>query len=252
MKIAAAALALAAFFALPDPIIIRHDVPDREYLALAAKLPVTPAVVRYSSTDVAGTYIAPDWLLSAAHVAETIEPGRKLISLSGDSVEVADIVLHPGWIEDGRPHDIALIQLRRPVADAVVVEIYEDRNEAGKEVIMIGNGDFGIGRTGPAGNDGKLRGATNLIDEVTHDYLVWGFDDPGGGSGRAMPLEGISGPGDSGGPAFIQVGDRYFLAGISSGQSTSATGGKEELYGVTEYYSRASTYADWIRSIVTD
>ena len=252
MKIVAIALAMTGFVASPDPIIMRHDVSDEVYLAFAAELPVTPAVIRYSSTDVAGTLIAPDWLLSAAHVAETIEPGKKLISLSGDSLEVAEVVLHPGWIENGRPHDVALIRLRRALAGAVVAVIYEGRDEFGKEVIMIGNGDFGTGRTGPAGNDGRMRAATNRVDDATHDFLVWSFDDPGSDSVRATPLEGISGPGDSGGPAFVLVGDRYLLAGISSGQSTNATGGKEGLYGVTEYYSRVSTYADWIRSTVAE
>lgn len=57
------------------PIVTRHDVPDQAYVDYAAELPVTSSVIRYNTTDVAGTLISPDWLLSAAHVAETIEPG---------------------------------------------------------------------------------------------------------------------------------------------------------------------------------
>lgn len=233
------------------PIVARHDVPDQAYVDLAAELPVTAAVVRYSATDVAGTLIAPEWILSAAHVAETMEPGQRLITMNGDSVEVGRVVLHPGWVENGRPEDLALIELVRPIDDAMVAAIYRGRDEVGKEVVIIGNGDHGNGRTGPVGNDGNIRAATNLIDDATDAYLTWAFDDPERVPERATPLEGISGPGDSGGPAFVRIGGELLLAGISSGQSTSETGGREGRYGVTEYYTRVSTYHEWIRATIS-
>jgi secreted trypsin-like serine protease len=118
---------LIAVAASSAPIVTRHDIPDQAYLELAEELPITSAIIRYSSTDVAGTLISDRWILSAAHVAETIRPGRKLLTLAGDSVEVERV-------------------------------------------------------------------------------------------------------------------------GISSGQSTSETDGEEGLYGVTEYYSRVSTYREWIRA----
>lgn len=64
-------------------------------------------------------------------------------------------------------------------------------------------------------------------------------------------LELGCGPGDSSGPAFIRKGNDYFIAGISSGQSTSATGGREGVYGVTEYYTRVSTYIGWIEETIS-
>ena len=33
---------------------------------------------------------------------------------------------------------------------------------------------------------------------------------------------------------------------MSSGQDTRATEGREGLYGVTEFYTRVSSYLDWI------
>lgn len=230
-----------------DPIIIRHDTPDEAYLAFAEQLPVTSAIVRYNATDVAGTLITPEWILSAAHVAETIKPGQMLLVGRDDTVEVETILLHPGWIEDGRPEDIALIRLAHPVSGIQPVALYTDRDEHGKGVILAGNGDFGTGRTGPQGNDGKMRAATNRVDQATQTYLTWRFDDPDAHPERATELEGISGPGDSSGPAFIEVEGRYLLAGISSGQSTRATNGQEGRYGVTEYYTRVSTYRQWVR-----
>ena len=110
----------------------------------------------------------------------------------------------------------------------------------------------GTGLTGPEGNDGRFRAATNRVDEATDAYLVWEFEDPRKRPEKTTRLEGISGPGDSSGPAFIQVDGEYLIAGISSGQSTSATGGREGLYGVTEYYTRVSAYLEWIDTALSN
>ncbi len=228
-------------------IITRHDVADTEFLKFAEELPVTASIVKYNNTDVAGTLITAEWIISAAHVAETIQEGQKLI-LGNDSLAVERIVIHPGWLENGRPEDIALIKLKQPVTHAQPVELYKKQDEVGKEVIVVGNGDFGTGLTGPQGNDGKLRAATNSVDEATSDYLIWTFDDPRKNPQKTTQLEGISGPGDSSSPALIKYGDKYFIAGISSGQSTGATEGREGLYGVTEYYTRVSSYIGWIET----
>lgn len=76
------------------------------------------------------------------------------------------------------------------------------------------------------------------------------FDSPE--SDNVTTLEGIAGPGDSAGPAFIQVGSAYYLAGVGSAQSTQATDGVEGLYGVTEYYVRVSTFIQWIEETMSD
>lgn len=144
-----------------------------------------------------------------------------------------------------------MIRLRSPVANIAIVELYSGRDEVGKEVIIVGNGDFGTGLSGPVGNDGRLRAATNRVDNATEDYLTWTFDAPDSMSDRPTRLEGVSGPGDSGGPAFVQVGGTYRLVGVSSAQSTRAAGGQEGRYGVIEYYTRVSTYRTWIESTVS-
>lgn len=245
------ALILFTGSAADEFIITRHDKSDDEYIKFAQELPVTSSIIKYNSTDVAGTLITPEWILSAAHVAEHIKKDQKLI-LNKDSLIVEKVVIHPGWLENGRPEDIALVKIKTPVSDRIPVKLYRDRNETGKEVIVVGNGDYGTGLSGPAGNDGKFRAGTNLIDEVTNEYLIWGFEDPRENPEKVTRLEGISGPGDSSGPAFIQIGNKYYIAGISSGQSTSATGGKEGLYGVTEYYTRVSSYLAWIEKTISE
>lgn len=253
MKTYILTLVLTAFIGRfgPDSIIIRHDKKDNAYIEFAKSLPVTSAIVKYNSTDVAGTLIRPNWILSAAHVAEFVEEGQRVI-LGKDSLVVEKIIIHPGWLDNGRPEDIALIRVKNKISGVNPISLYKNRDEMGQEVIVAGNGDFGTGETGPTGNDGKFRAATNLVDEATNEYLIWDFDDPREHPDKVTLLEGISGPGDSSGPAFIKVDNKYLIAGISSGQSTNTTDGKEGLYGVTEYYTRVSTYINWIEQTIAD
>lgn len=226
-------------------IIIRHDKDDQAYLDLAMELGVADSVLRYNKTDIAGTLITPQWVLSAAHVAETLKPDHEL--LFGDrKLGIDKVVIHPDWLENGRPEDIALIRLKTPVADAIPMRIYSGRDEQGMLIYVAGNGAYGTGLTGPAGNDGRFRAGNNRVDQVSEDYLAWGFDDPRNDPEEPTGMEAISGPGDSSGPAFIERNGEYFVVGISSGQSTKATDGKEGLYGVAEYYTRVSSYVDWI------
>lgn len=59
------------------------------------------------------------------------------------------------------------------------------------------------------------------------------------------PLEGISGPGDSGGPALIETADGLRVAGLS----VASSGRPKGRYGALEFYSRVSPQVTWIREI---
>jgi len=62
----------------------------------------------------------------------------------------------------------------------------------------------------------------------------------------AQPADGI----DSGGPAYHEAGGVSYVVEVSSCQSTRATGGREGMYGVTEFYTRVSSYVGWIAETV--
>lgn len=237
-------LVISMGFSFINPIIIRHDVDESKYIEFAKEIPAISAIVKYNSTDLAGTLIAPEWVLSAAHVAETISDNHMLI-VDRDSVDIKTIIIHPGWEENGRP-DLALIKLKKAITTVSPIKLYKQKDEIGKQVIVAGIGNFGTGKTGVEGNPGIMRAATNIVDGSTSDshFLFWIFDSPE--SKKVTRLEGISGPGDSSGPALIKSHDTFMLAGISSAQSTQATNGVEGLYGVTEYYTRVSTFVEWI------
>ncbi len=235
--------------ATPAPgIIIRHDRDDGRYLELAksySQLVHMNTQEPGKPPDGEGTLVDFRWVATAAHIATLIKPGH-LVTLSGRDYEVAAVHMHPEW-NDG-PHDIALIRLASEVSGVEPALIYRQQDEAGQLVTLVGIGDTGTGVTGPERNDGRVRAATNRIESATEAWLKFPFDQ----GDKATELEGISGPGDSGGPAFIDDAGKRYLVGIGSGQSTRATGGREGLYGVTEYYTRVSTYAPWMDSIMND
>lgn len=229
-----------------DPIIRRHDRPDSLYLELGRRftsLAHLNVPTPQGAADGEGTLIAPSWILTAAHVATELDPGHG-VTVGGRDYTLDSIVLHPAW-NDG-PHDLALLRLATAVADVAPARLYRDAAEVGREIVLVGYGDFGTGHTGPVGNDGLVRGATNRIDDASDLWLKFAFDRPG--DPAATALEGVSGPGDSGGPAFLAGSDGEVLLGVSSGQSTRAAGGPGR-YGVVEYYVRVSRYLDWIERI---
>jgi hypothetical protein len=138
---------------------------------------------------------------------------------------------------------MALLELDRPVEGVAPILPYEDFDELGQIVTFVGRGDTGTGLTGPTTQDHKLRAATNRIERVEGGTLIFRFDAPG--DEGVTPLEGISGPGDSGGPALIETADGPRVAGLS----VASSGRPKGRYGALEFYSRVSPQVMWIREV---
>jgi enamidase len=142
--------------------------------------------------------------------------------------------------------DLALVRVAPALEGVEPVPLHRGRDELGRSVRFFGRGGQGTGRAGLLGDDGKLRGATNTVSEVVPRWLVFDFDEPAG----ASDLEGISGPGDSGGAALIEVAGSWAIAGVSSWQARGEAAG-EGRYGVREHYARVSSYQSWIDATLT-
>ncbi|MGB3295887.1 MAG: trypsin-like serine protease [Phormidesmis sp.] len=260
-------------------MIIRHDINPELYLIDPAQFPAVVSVDSFSEEvfvaydnidrllkpslvpeigpepefrdrcDGMGTLILPTWVLTAAQVAIALS-AQKEITFANTAYAIQKVVVHPHFhtcSDDGGisgvKHDIALIQLKQPVRDVSPLPLYPQAEELQKIVTFVGQGDFGTGLIGPDSVDAKMRIATNRIEQVDDQWLIFRFDPPP----AATALEGISGPGDSGGPALIETASGWAIAGISAGQDSRGLG--EGYYGVWEYYTRVSQYLDWIESV---
>jgi hypothetical protein len=108
---------------------------------------------------------------------------------------------------------------------------------------IVGYGDYGVAGAPFQKTDGMRRAVTNEIIDAGPRRVFMTFDAPPAGSA----LEGVGAPGDSGGPAFIEVDGRLWLVGVSSASMNGTPG----AYGVVDVYTRVSSYADWIEKTLT-
>ncbi len=148
----------------------------------------------------------------------------------------------------------------------------------GYHVTITGYGRNGTGTTGAVGNDFRRRAAENMLGALvsldTRNEFLFGapgtpsrpqvlyfldFDDPARGTSgantrdfngfrdNALPREGSTGPGDSGGPLIL---DRTFsksvVIGVLSGGSTFYTGQPGGSYGTQSFYQPLFLYWDWV------
>lgn len=227
------AVCLLAFSAAG--ILIRHDKPDAEYRRLGERYPAVGSFGRAGT----GTLIGDRWVLTAAHVAAGMRRDATF-EVAGRSLAIDRRVIHPDWKEMGAS-DIALVRLTDVITGIAPMAIYRREDEAGQSIVFVGAGGTGTGETGPQRpEDGIKRGATNVVDRADRDWLYFDFDAPATATG----LEGISGPGDSGGPAILERDGTAYVVGVSVYGKPGAKG--RGTYGAEEGYTRVSTHAGWI------
>lgn len=226
-----------------------------------------------------GVLIAPRWVVTAAHAApmQGIE-----VSVGGVARKVERVITYPGYkrlpdqlVEEAlasgdlskvyaflaSSNDIALVELASPVTDVAPVALYRGDKEAGMTVQLVGRGATGNGAEGqvPHGSHrAALRRAFNVIVGTGARYVWYRFDPPS----SALPLEGITGSGDSGGPLLIEDGGSRQLVGLASWSkyppdhpfwSKYAPGRpfQQGLYGQIVYGVRISNYIEWMEGVIS-
>lgn len=237
----AALLLLLCTASAASAIVIRHDREDSQYQALGARYPA----VGHLGGRVGCTLIAPQWALGAAHSVEGAGPYENLsVTFGGESYRVVKVILHPARVFEAvdTAGDMALLKLDRPVQGVAPVLLYDKNDELGKVITLVGRGMTGNGLTGPQGErDHKVRGAMNRIDWTDPNSLIANFDLPP----AALDLEGTTGPGDSGGPAFLEQDGKLYLLGVGS-FSDDDFREKGSWYGTRNHYARVSARRQWI------
>ncbi|MDI5835860.1 S1 family peptidase [Shewanella xiamenensis] len=236
---------LLAITCTANAMIIRHDVDDAKYQAAAQSDNSTVSFLGlYKGNEIVlgtGSLIDKQWIVTAAHVANELTVGNK-VQFKTHFYPIKDVIKHPLWKERHFPYDIALVQLASPIEDATLAKLNPASTETGKIATFVGRGDFGNGLVGVVAADKQLRAAHNAVVGVQEQWLQFIFDR----DANALPLEGISGPGDSGGPAYLVSTNSVCLIGVSSWQNAESTNWEEGKYGVIEHYSRISYFRDWI------
>ena len=224
-----------------EAIIIRHDVADAQYKVPSTEL---PQLATFYFDGAHGTLIAPTWVLTAAHATFCVKPNSS-IRLNAKHHTVKRVYVHKDYTP-GRSHDIALIELQQPVLGVTPFSLNTKSDELNKNLWFIGIGGTGNGLTGQTvdnfENKGQMRKAQNTVTLAQGPLLKFTFDK----GDNALALEGVSGGGDSGGPAYTFQNNTGVIYGISS----RVEGGNIGKYGVSEVYSRTSFFAPWINKII--
>lgn len=270
-------IALLAISFTASAVVIRSGAEDAKYRVPASAF---PALVDMPGEG-HGVLIAPRWVVTAAHAAP-MQGMEGEVTIGGVARRVKRVVAYPGYtklpdqlVEEAlasgdlsKVHaflassdDIALVELASPVADVAPVPLYRGDKEVGMAVQLVGKGATGNGADGQAPGSAHrtvLRRAFNAIVGADARYVWYRFDPPS----SALPLEGITGSGDSGGPLLIGEGRSRQLVGLASwGKyppghpflSHWAPGRPfvEGLYGEIGYGVRISRYVRWIRSVIS-
>ncbi|MCR6661885.1 MAG: trypsin-like serine protease [Luteimonas sp.] len=260
---------LLALSSSAHAIVIRDDIDDSQYRIPASEF---PALVDMPGEG-HGVLIAPQWVITAAHVLP-MHAGPWQAVINGTPRDVERVVVHPGYarpaqelihqaLETGEwmlavvqiasTDDIALVKLAEPVTDVVPVALHGDDDQLGRIVKIIGKGATATGAKGhdPWGpNRTELRRAYNTITSAHGRWFCYVFDAPA----SALPLEGKTGSGDSGGPALIEVDGQWKLAGLAAwgfmhGDVRTTRPG---LYGQFTCNVRLSHYLEWIEGAMSD
>ena len=190
-----------------------------------------------------GTLIEKNWVLTAGHVAEGMfnrsNGNLSVYFENGEEYKVKHVFLHPKFEPMGL-FDLALLELENQVLNISPTKIYLESNELNQQIILAGHGDKRQ-TDGSWIKDGKLRAYTNIVDEVNDTHIVFDYDSP---ENNPTENEGTSGPGDSGGPAFIKTENALYIAGISSMGEPGLNG--PTTYGAIEHFVRVSKFQNWI------
>jgi hypothetical protein len=252
-------ISLLAGFALPaSAIVVRDPAEDPLHITLGSNTAYDSVGQFLGTTDrtgflASGTLVAPEWVLTAAHVVDNAK--TLTFNIGGQAYQADQKIVYPNWNGDlWSGYDIGLVHLAKPVDNIKPAQLYTGSRELNQPDTVVGFGETGSSDSGGTKTDGLKRGAQNIISQIENKrILVADFDSPASaaaapaGCSHALPLEGLIAPGDSGGGLFITTPTGTYLAGVNSFVG-SDFGIPHSIYGNFSGHIRVSAFSDWIEA----
>ncbi len=209
---------------------------------VVAKMPTNATRADYDLYGLcSGVLISPNKVLTAAHcvayeapdsirVGFTITTEEKNIN---SYIQGKEILIHPSYNSENSMNDLAIIEIVKVAPnDYKTTPIISNLIEVKKSDQLILSG-YGINDP-KTGDDGILKSiemSPYQISLITKELI---FKNNGYGSCK----------GDSGGPAFLRVEGKLFIAGITSHGEQGYKCGQGY-----SYYSDLRKFSKWIRSL---
>jgi hypothetical protein len=218
------------------------------------------------------TLIGRDRVVSAAHVFDSSALDGavgvrmnfgKGIYRTIDFGTAGVVNINPGYNTTTLRNDVSVAFLSKPFS-LTPAKIYTgSRISLGTKITFVGYGNTGTGLTGSGAYSITKRAGENALGQ----YVMGGasyevdFDRSGTakynslGSSIPLKLEGLLGPGDSGGSAWVYRNKQWQIVGINSyGLDWYPNGngdGIEDNYGDRSGFAYLPRYSNWIKSLKT-
>lgn len=201
-----------------------------------------------------GALILSMWVLTAAHCVDRgtlptdfdVLGGTANVDKGGMRVKVAEIYIHPNYVETEHLNDIALVRLQQPILASQAREIsilplaMEASTLTWKSTARV-TGWGGLSEGGLPVAELRYVELTVYSNKDCNDRVAYD-----GAVAKEMVCAGFtdggkdSCQGDSGGPLTVVADKKRYLAGVVSwGEGC----GRQNKYGV---YTRAAHYLSWI------
>jgi len=241
-------------------VVISHNIPEVNY-----EVETAPDFLIDMPHEGQGVLISPNWILTVGHTVFYDYVGKE-IEVAGKPNKISNVIFHPDYKSFPESFDftnqkdvkeflfnrseVALLRLSSAVNITRPIKLYNKSDEKSQIIEVYGRGATGNGLDGMAletKEQRKLRYFHNTVLKSDRNWLSYRFDPPE----TAIPLEGIHGSGDSGGPSIIYKNNIPYLVGLSSWQYEGDNGEYSPmLYGTTAYQVRVSNYIKWIENII--
>lgn len=225
---------------------IDPNTPDSKYVEYGSKF---ENVVKLCCFDGKGmscgsaVVIAPDWIITAAHVVENCHSWT--INIGEEKYNLDKVIIHPDYkTEVFGYHDIAIGHLEKPLKLEFYPDLYENNDEIGKVCSIAGVGFTGTFNTGAVRHDNKKRAGSNIIDKTERNVLICS---PSKRHEKITELEYLICSGDSGGGLFIA----NKLAGINS-SVIGYDGKSDSTYNDEGCHTRVSLYTKWVKDTIKE